>query len=618
MSDPTPLNGEESSEASGKDVVRIGGGSGFWGDSVDGLRQLVEAGNLDFLVGDYLSEVTMSLLARARMKDPDAGYTPDFVEAVAPMLPSIVRQGIRIVVNAGGINPHGCRVALEKAAHEAGLSLKVAVVEGDDLMPRLEQIRDTAPTEMFSGATFPAKPLSMNAYLGARPIAEALAAGAQIVLTGRCADSALVLGPLMYEFGWRDTDYDKLSAGSLAGHLIECGAQCTGGVFTDWDQVPGWDDMGYPIAVCRADGSIVITKPEGTGGLVTPASVCEQMLYEIGDPSAYLTPDVSCDWTGVTFEQVGAHCVEVRGAKGRAPTTNYKVSATYGDGFRSIATLMIAGFDAARKARRQGEAIIDRARRLIGRKGWPDFDESSVEVLGAEHTYGLASRASEAREVILKVGVRHAHRQALEIFSREWAGCVTAMSQGTTGFVGGRPAVSPVVRLFSFLIDKADVPVVVRLDRAEIAPSIHPGEALAAAGRARSVSSADPAPLQSTGAHATEVPLRRLAWGRSGDKGNASNIGLIARHPAYVDLIRTQVTPHRVAEYFAHYVQGEVVRWELPASNAFNFLLKDALGGGGMASLRMDALGKAYAQMLLDLPVWLPDDVQQHVVDAVH
>jgi hypothetical protein len=443
-----------------------------------------------------------------------------------------------------------------------------------------------------------------------------LAAGAQIVLTGRCVDSALVLGPLIFEFGWGDTEYDKLSAGSLAGHLIECGAQCTGGLFTDWDQVPGWDDMGYPIAVCRADGSTVITKPEGTGGLVTPASVCEQMLYEIGDPSAYLMPDVSCDWTGVTFEQAGRHRVEVRGAKGHAPTTKYKVSATYGDGFRSIATLMIGGFDAARKARRQGEAIIERARRLIGKKGWSDFDETSVEVLGAEDTYGAASRASEAREVMLKIGVRHARREALEVFSRELASCGTAMSQGTTGFVGGRPTVSPLVRLFSFLIDKADVPAIVRLDGAEIAVSIHPGAASAGAGRAKSVSSADPASRVS-GACAMQVPLRRLAWGRSGDKGNASNIGLIARHPSYVDVIRTQVTPHRVAEYFAHYVQGEVVRWELPASNAFNFLLKDALGGGGMASLRMDALGKAFAQMLLDLPVWLPDDVQQQVVDAV-
>jgi len=598
-----------------KDTVRIGSCSGFWGDSLDGARQLVEDGHIDYLVGDYLAEVTMSLLVRAKAMDSEAGYAPDFVEALRPVLPLIAERNIRVVVNAGGINPHGCAKALSKAVEEAGVALRIAVVEGDDLMPQLDRIRASAPREMFNGAEFPAKPLSMNAYLGARPIAEALQAGAQVVITGRCVDSALVLGPLMYEFGWSDTDYDQLSGGSLAGHLLECGAQGTGGLFTDWEQVPAWEDMGYPIAECHRDGSMIITKPENTGGLVTPASVCEQMLYEIGDPSAYLMPDVVCDWTQVQFEQVEKHRVRVWGARGRPPTSTYKVSATYGDGYRSFATLMIGGFDAAAKARRQGEAIVARARRLMIRQGHGDFTETSVEVLGSEESYGASARASQSREVVLKIGVRHPRKDALVIFSRELSSCGTAMAQGTTGFVAGRPGISPVVRLYSFLADKRDVVPVVQLEDQRI-PVVANAATGDSAGTAAVESSANPAKPPSPLQPGIPVPLRALAWARSGDKGNHSNIGLIARHPEYVAVLRDQVSPRRVAEYFAHYVQGEVLRWELPGSCAFNFLLKDALGGGGMASLRMDALGKAFGQMLLDLPVVLPDSVQQRVVVA--
>jgi hypothetical protein len=591
-------------------VVRIGCCSGFWGDSTDGARQLVAHGKVDYLVGDYLAEITMSLLAKSKMKDSALGYTPDFVDAIAPLLPEIAQGGIKVVANAGGLNPEGCRAALANAARAAGVPLRIAVVEGDDLMPQLGAIRGRAPVEVFSGAPFPAQPVSVNAYLGARPIATALDGGAQIVVMGRCVDSALVLGPLMHEFGWSDTDYHLLSAGSLAGHLIECGAQCTGGLFTDWDSVPGWDDMGFPIAECRIDGTFTITKPDATGGLVTPASVGEQLLYEIGDPGAYLLPDVICDWTGVRLAQAGADRVEVTGATGRAPTSSYKVCATYGDGYRSLGTLMIGGFEAARKARRQGEAIIARARRLALAQGFGDFTESSVEVIGAEDTYGANARAVEAREVVLKVGVRHPEKEALEIFAREFAPSATAMAQGTTGLIGGRPSVAPVIRLFSFLIEKACVDVAVNLDGKKIDVVMHPGDPNAVTAGA---------PAQSTQMAATfaepavgiPVALRRIAWGRSGDKGDSANIGLIARRPEFASVIRDQVTPRRVAEYFAHYAPAEVTRWELPGMHAFNFVLAAVLGGGGIATLRYDPQGKAYAAMLLDLPVRVPDALLQ-------
>ena len=580
-----------------KDTVAIGCSSGFWGDSGYAAAQLVTSGRIDYLVSDYLAEITMSLLARAKAKDPDAGFPPDFVTSLAPLLPEIKRQGIRVVSNAGGMNPRACRVALEGAAAQAGIALRIAVVEGDDLSGRLDQIRAGAPREMFSGAALPERIMSCNAYLGARPVAAALDAGADVVLTGRCVDSAVTLGILMHEFGWRDDEHDKLAAGSLAGHVIECGPQCTGGIFTDWQDVPGWDDMGYPIVECTADGRFTVTKPANTGGLVSVGTVAEQIVYEIGDPTAYLLPDVVCDFSTVQLAQDGPDRVRVSGARGRAPTPSYKVCATHADGWRVIATLMLAGGDAAARARRMGEAIVARTRRLNGAEGRADYREVSIEVIGAEDSYG---QSLAAREVVLKIGLRHDDKAALDLFAREMTHAGVAMAQGTTGLFGGRPTPSPVLRLFSFLLPKDQVPVRYDLDGREAPVSVAAGQCL----DVRLPPAVPPAPTFD--GPTVEVPLARIAWGRSGDKGDDANIGLIARRPEYFPVLRAQVTPQRVAAFFAHYLRGEVLRWELPGFHALNFLLKRALGGGGVASLRYDPQGKTYAQILLDLPVRVP------------
>jgi len=319
-------------------TVRIGGASGAWGDSPLSIGQLLGAG-VDYLMMDYLAEVTMSLLARARLKDPEAGFPPDFVGYLKPHLKEIARRGIRVVSNAGGVHPQACKRALEAACAEAGVDLKVAVVRGDDLMPQLDALRAAGVREWVSGEPLPASLLTANAYLGAIPIAKALEQGAQIVVTGRSADSALALGILMHEFGWRVDDYDRLAAGSLVGHLLECGPQVTGGVFTDWQAVPDWHDIGYPIAECQVDGRVVITKPPGTGGLVSVATVAEQVLYEVGDPADYRLPDVRADFSQVRLQQQGPDRVLVTGARGRAPTPDYKVSATNQDGWRSVAMI---------------------------------------------------------------------------------------------------------------------------------------------------------------------------------------------------------------------------------------------------------------------------------------
>ncbi|MCP1337709.1 acyclic terpene utilization AtuA family protein [Futiania mangrovi] len=585
-------------------IVRIGGGAGFWGDTPEGPAQLVRDGGIDYLILDYLAEITMSILARMKAKKPELGYATDFVSHVmAPLAHEIAAKGIKVVTNAGGVNPDACKAALEAAFAEAGVPLKVAVVHGDDLSDRVDALRAKGTREMFTGAALPAKLTSVNAYLGAFPIAQALARGADVVVTGRCVDSALALGPLIHEFGWRETDHDLLSAGSLAGHILECGTQTTGGIFTDWEEIEGWDRMGFPVAECAGNGSFVLTKPEGTGGKVTTRTVAEQMVYEVGDPASYVLPDVTCDWRGVTLTQEGPDRVRVSGAKGRAPTRSYKVSATYPDGWRASVTMMIAGRDAVAKAERVGAAILARATRLMAAAGHPGFSETSIEVLGAETLYGPASRARDAREVILKIGVRHASREALDIFAREIYPAATAMAQGITGFAGGRPTPQPVVRLFSFLADKADVPVEIEIgDRREAIPIHIPNAEPEPASQTQAAESA------ATDGPRVRVPLIALAHGRSGDKGDMANIGILAREAAFLPLIRAAVTEDAVHRWMGHLFAGEVTRFDWPGVDGLNLLLREALGGGGVASLRHDPQGKTYAQILLDMPVPVPAD----------
>jgi hypothetical protein len=276
-------------------LVRIGGASGAWGDSPGAIEQLLDA-EIQYFMMDYLAEVTMSLLARARMKDSEAGFPPDFVGYLKRYLPEIPRQGIKVASNGGGVNPAACKRVLEAAISELGLSLTVAMVEGDDVMPLTDGLREAGLREHVSGESLPKRLLTANAYLGALPIKAAFDGGADIVITGRCADSALALGILMHEFGWAADDHHRLGAGSLVGHILKCGPQATGGTFTDWDRVPGWHNIGYPIAECGADGSFVVSKPAGTGGLIETGVIDEQTLYEIGDPAAYLLPDVAADF----------------------------------------------------------------------------------------------------------------------------------------------------------------------------------------------------------------------------------------------------------------------------------------------------------------------------------
>jgi hypothetical protein len=580
-------------------LVRIGGASGAWGDSPGAIEQLLGAG-CNYFMMDYLAEVTMSLLARARMKDPEAGYPPDFVAYLKRHLPEIARQGIRIASNGGGVNPAACKRAMEAAIAELGLSLRVAVVEGDDVMPLTDDLRNAGLREAVSNEALPARLLTANAYLGALPIKAAFDAGADIVITGRCADSALGLGILMHEFGWAADDYDRLGAGSLVGHILECGPQATGGTFTDWDTVPDWHNIGYPIAECRDDGSFVVSKPCNTGGLIVPAVIAEQTLYEIGDPAAYLLPDVAADFSHVRLTQVGPDKVRVEGARGRPPTGQYKVSATYQDGYRAVATVSIVGPDAARKAQKTGQAMIARARMTFARRGLPDFTATHIEALGAEASYGAPTAS---REVLLRLVVQHPGRDALEIFAREIGSIGLSCAPGTTGVYNGRPKPTPVVRLFTFFLDKR----VLGRPRMTIgdAPPAEidvPMDGGYVPRKPNSIAPIEGIPQEPT----VDLPLSRLAYARSGDKGNSSNVAIIARRPEYMPLLRREVTPERIVAQLGHLVGGPAERFEAPGLHALNFLIADALGGGGMASMRIDPQGKAYGQMALEMTIPVP------------
>lgn len=599
-----------------KQPVRIGNAQAFWGDRGDAAAEmLAREPDLDYLMLDYLAEVSMSILATQRERDPDAGFARDFVDVVRSLAPYWSAGGrCRLIANAGGLNPRGCADACRAALEAAGCrSLRIGIVTGDDVVEIVRAAaNDSAAQEFRNLDTGTAinevagRIITANAYLGAAPIVEALAAGADLVITGRVADPSLVVAACVHHFSWTDDDLDRLAGATVAGHLIECGTQVTGGISTDWLDVPDPAHIGFPIVEVADDGSCIVTKPHGTGGWVTELTVKEQLVYEIGDPANYISPDVTVSFLTLRVEQLGDDLVRVSGARGNPRPDTYKVSATFRDGYRSAGLLTVFGRHAVEKAGLCGELVLQHVREA----GF-DLRDSVIECLGsgacAKGIVGSLTggdRDDESDrfiETVLRVAIEADTRDAVERFSRELMPLITAGPQGTTGYAEGRPRVHPVVRYWPCLISRDTVtPRVETISNAET-PN-REAVAYGAVRAANAVQASKTDRLPSDRHHArslSDAPLTLydIACARSGDKGTNANIGVIARGDGIWEFLQDWLTAERVAAYFSPLGIESVARFELPNLGALNFVLRGAL----RSTLRTDAQGKTLGQILLEM-----------------
>jgi len=449
-------------------TIRIANGQGFWGDSLEAPVQLVERGPIDYLTLDYLAEITMSIMQKQKSRDPRFGYAHDFIGVMSRIMRACVEKNITVIANAGGINPQSCSDAVAEVARKLGLSgsIKIGIVAGDDIMSELDRLMDNGILleNMEDGKPLSSirdKVQSANVYFGAAPIAQALSEGAQIVITGRCTDTGLTLGPMIHEFGWASDDWNKLAAGTIAGHIIECGAQCTGGNHqVDWKSIPEQWDIGYPIVVANDDGTFSVTKHTGTGGRVTVAGIIEQLMYEMGEPQRYITPDCVADFTTVQLEQARENVVRVFGIKGQPSTDFYKVSISYSAGYKAIGSLVYSWPDAHEKAK-TADAILRRRLDALGLK----FDKIHSEILGAGALHGemAGSVSPDLPEALLRVGVRAADKSSVERFVKELAPLGLNGPPTVCGLGGGRPKVEEVVAYWPALMPKSAVSPAVKV-----------------------------------------------------------------------------------------------------------------------------------------------------------
>lgn len=451
-----------------KDSIRIASGQGFWGDLPQAPIDQVRKGPIDYLVMDYLAEVTMSIMQKQKMRNPEYGYARDFVDVVSEILPDIAEKGVRVISNAGGVNPEACKDKILEAIEAQGYEdLTVAVVDGDNILERLDELtaKGHELKNMETGepvSSVKDELLSANVYFGSRPIVEALNKGADIIVTGRVTDTGLTLAPMIHEFGWSFDDYDKLSAGTIAGHIIECGGQVSGGNFTDWEEVNDLTDIGFPIIEAKAEGDFYVTKHEGTGGLVSMETVKEQLLYEIGDPTEYITPDCIADFTSVKLESDGEDRVHVFGIEGAPETDTYKISASYNDGYKLSSTLVYSWPEALKKAKKAGEILKGRAENL-----GLQFDDFRVEYVGLngcnEQPVTEEHLREEFDEIQMRVALSGENKEDLNRFGKEVAPLILTGPSGVTGFAGGRPKASGIVAYWPALLDKEAVTPRIRI-----------------------------------------------------------------------------------------------------------------------------------------------------------
>lgn len=586
--------------------LKVANAQAFWGDRNDAASELVsQVPDLDYLTLDYLAEVSLSIMAQQQVRDPHAGYAKDFVEVFASLVPYWQAGGrCKLITNAGGLNPEACALACAKRLSDlGGAAIRIGVVSGDSVLDQLQDSQNPEAETTFchleSGQPLSSvrdRLVTANAYVGAAPLMDALRQGADVVITGRVADPSLTVAACAHHFGWAEDEWDRWAAATVAGHLIECGVQVTGGISTDWLSVPHPEALGFPIIEMDEDAGFVVTKPPASGGCVTRNTVAEQLVYELGNPGRYLSPDVTVSFLNVQLETAGQDRVRVSGARGSPPSPTLKVSATYRDGYRAAGLLTLFGRDAVKKADRCGKLILDRMRDR-GMK-WRD---AVVECIGAGACApGVFPPTDFAglKEAAFRISLEADDQDVVEFFSRQIIPLVTSGPQGTTGYAEGRPRVHPIFRYWPCLIDRQRV--VPRVQMLE-SPQIVAPRTIAVSSKTTPVKlpplSAVPNVMH-TGRRSRSV-LGDLAIARSGDKGTMSNIGVIAREPADYDKLARWLTSDRVAAFLAPMQIERVERFELPNLQGLNFLVHGVLARG----LRCDAQGKALGQVLLEMPL---------------
>lgn len=594
-----------------KSKIKIANAGGFWGDDLSAFRRQLEGGELDYLTMDFLAEITMSILRKQQLRNPELGYVTDFVDQIEENALLLEEKKVKVITNAGGINPIQCGKKIIEILNAKNANLKVAVVDGDNIVDNLstyylkmESFENLETKENFQPIS--SKVQSANVYLGIPPILRALELGADIIICGRVTDTSITIAPMVYEFGWELNDWDKIASGLIAGHIIECGAQSTGGNFTDWQLIDNWDNFGYPLVEVFPDSSFIFTKHDNTGGLVSLDTVREQLVYEMGDPSFYISPDVIANFLSIQITPDGPNRVKVSGINGSPATDSFKVSMAYEDGYSANGSIIISGDDALRKA----EIFADTFWTRINIK----FEKTNTEFIGYNSCQKEMTKSIEPNEVLLKLSVYDSDKSKLVEFSKGIAPLILSGPPGVA-VTGGRPRIQNVMSYWPTLISKKLITARVSLldnkgdiETVENVESVT-GHELNPVQLEKDDEKKEPVEQKTSDEQLVKVKIREICLARSGDKGDVSNIGVLARSESIYAFIKEKLTKEYMKDLFKDFCKGKVIRYEMDNLMAINFLLEESLDGGGTKSLMIDAQGKTFASALLNQEISVPEEL---------
>jgi hypothetical protein len=592
-----------------KKIIRIGNAGGYWGDDLSALKRQLSGGPLDYITMDFLAEITMSILQRQRQSRPELGYAVDFLDQLKECLPLIVKKKVRIISNAGGINPIGMGRKIVEMSQQMNLNIKVGIVYGDDITNNLYELTAAGErfTNMDTGEDFfdvRSRISSANIYLGAEPVVKALDAGCDIVVTGRVTDTGITLAPMIHEFGWSMDDWDKMAAGIVAGHIIECGSQASGGNITDWPEVPSFHNIGYPIIEMESSGEFIVTKHPRTGGLVNEKTVKEQLVYEMGDPSNYISPDGVARFDSIKLKHVGNNKVREFGIKGKPEPDFLKVSMAYEDGWKASGEVLVSGPDVKSKS----QTIADIFWKKLNHK----YESTRTEMIGTGSIWPKQIGQCDTNEIMLRFGVRDKDIDKVKDFGKALSTLILSGPAGIAVTGQGRPKPKLVIAYWPALMHRSRVKARVLTitskneeDFFEInfpirVQTLQPEEEVARPARKKATRPAG---------KAKTIYLEEIAYARSGDKGDTCNIGVLARSPQIYDWLQDNLTVAVVKKFFKGITLGKVTRYELDNLHALNFLLDETLGGGGTTSLMIDPQGKTLAQALLQMKINVPSSL---------